>query len=83
VTRQGLLLMCGEEVIHKRRKTLKKPKARNCQIYVFQESIIICEKEELQGSFRPKLNFWVAFQVINCYDSKKLKSSTYFSLLSR
>ena len=70
VTRQGLLLMCGDAVCYKRRHALKKPKMRNCQLFVFQESIIVCEKDEQTmylgasvTNYRPQLNYWTSFQV--------------------
>ena len=61
--------MKGNATCYKRKHALwRKPKPRDCVLFVFRERIIICEK--MPALFTqslvhqaPELNYWVSFKV--------------------
>ena len=59
-----MLLRRGETQCQKRRGTLKKPKVKRCQIFVFQETVIVCESPPIADSgFPQNLAFFASFKV--------------------
>ena len=71
VTRQGLLLRKEETQCYKRNHgLLRRPNRRQCIVFIFKESIIICEKIPPPASrFPPQLIFWAVFQVTIVFDN--------------
>ena len=77
ITKQGLLLMKEEATCFKKRSgRIMKPKPRDCVIFVFRESIIVCEKapqlfSSSNFSSYPQINYWVSFQVSEFAGTKR------------
>ena len=69
ITHLGKLLMTGEAFCNKKvpgalRRMLKRPKIKESIVFIFKESVIICEKVTSDQPYTPSLiQYWVGFQV--------------------
>ena len=69
ISKQGLLLIKGDATCYKKKSgRIMKPRPRDSVIFIFRESIIVCEKgpqlfSSQNASSLPQINYWVSFRV--------------------
>ena len=67
ISSQGILLHTGDAICYKkftRKLSTKKKKPRECMVFIFRETVIICEKVTDDKPYSPQLfNYWLSFQV--------------------
>ena len=66
----GPLMCTGNAICYEKlaTKTTKKNKLRECAVFIFTETIIICDEvKNDQKDELPLFNYWVSFQVCTYY----------------
>ena len=67
ISNQGLLLCTGDAICYKKfskKISTKKKKSRECMVFIFRETVIICDKVRGDQPYSPQLfNYWISFQV--------------------
>ena len=67
ISKQGILLHTGDAICYKkftRKMSTKKKKPRECMVFIFRETVIICDKVTDDQPYSPQLfNYWLSFQV--------------------
>ena len=56
----------GNVLCYKRKAALKKPKIRHCHFFVFQETVIACERpqpNQAETGFPQNLEYFASFKV--------------------
>ena len=77
ITNQGLLLSTGYATCYK--KITKKKKLRECMVFIFRETVIICDKmTDNQPYSSPLFNYWISFQVCTYCIKRQLISKCPF-----
>ena len=67
ISQQGLLLQVGDAIRYKKFAKRGKTKFKECMVFIFRETVMICEKVKVVNAFSPpQLNYWVSFQVKIC-----------------
>ena len=74
ISKQGKLLIVGDTVCSnpkeismftlKKNRKKTKPKSRDCVVFIFQQSVIVCEKMSNDQEFSlGQIDYWTSFSV--------------------